>query len=415
MIDRFFRKAHVRRRLEDGPLASVVHVYLGRLAEHGYSTVTIHQYVGAAEHFGRWIARSGRAVTDADAAAVRTFVTEHLPRCRCRAPGTRTAHCVRAGLHQLLAAMGVEWPPERSAAPIGAVIDDFDRHLNDTCGAAVATRRYYLREAGGLLTSVFGVGPVDLRAVTSARARAFVTMRAKDLRPASTNVVVTAVRSFGRYLQLRGFATAAWASSLPRAADWRLARVPRVLTDEQIHALLGAFDRRRAHGRRDYAMTVCLLDLGLRASEVAGLTLDDVDWRCATISLVAGKSRRRSVLPVPDRVARALADYVRYGRPTTSDRALFVGHRPPRGRRVGPAVVRSAVRLAYARAGLDPRLTGTHVLRHTAATRLLQAGVSMKEIADVLRHRSLDTSAIYAKVDMSALAAVALSWPEARS
>jgi integrase len=240
-------------------------------------------------------------------------------------------------------------------------------------------------------------------------------MRGKALTPSSTNSVVNAIRSFIRYLQLRGIGSSAWVAAVPRAAVWRLAQVPEVLTDEEVSAFLAAFDRTCAHGRRDYAIAVCLLDLGLRAGEVADLTLADVDWRAGTLTIAAGKSRRASKVPLPARVARALADYLRHGRPETSDRALFVHHRPPRGRRIGPAVVRSAVRLAYARAGLDSRLTGTHVLRHTAATRMLRAGVSMKEIADVLRHRSLDASAIYTKVDLPELAAVALPWPKVRS
>jgi len=148
-------------------------------------------------------------------------------------------------------------------------------------------------------------------------------MRGKTLTPASVNVVATAVRSFGRYLQLRGIG-AVWIAAVPRAADWRLARIPRVLTDEEVDALLASFDRTRPQGRRDYAIAQCLLGLGLRASEVAGLKLADVDWRAGILTLPAGKTRRASRLPLPASVARALADYLRYGRPKTSDRALFV-------------------------------------------------------------------------------------------
>jgi site-specific recombinase XerD len=261
----------------------------------------------------------------------------------------------------------------------------------------------------------FGDGPVDLQKLTLGRARAFIAMRAKSLSPASTNVVVTATRSFLRYLQFRGIGTAAWIDAVPRAAVWSLAQLPRTLTDTEVDAIVASFDRTRGQGRRDYAIALCMIDLGLRAGEVARLTVDDVDWRGLTVTIAPGKTRRGGIMPLPARLARALANYLRYGRPTTQERSLFVHHRPPRGRGVGPEAVRSAIRLAYARAGLDPRLTGTHVLRHTAATRLLRAGVAMKEIADVLRHRSLDTTAIYAKVDFSALTRVALPWPEVQS
>jgi len=150
----------------------------------------------------------------------------------------------------------------------------------------------------------------------------------------------------------------------------------------------------------------------MRAGEVAAITLDDIDWRAKTLAIPADKSRRGTRMPLPAEVATALADYLRRGRSATDDRALFVHHRAPRGAHGDASLVRIAVRRAYARAGLDPRLTGTHVLRHTAATRLLRAGASMKEVAAVLRHRCLDTSAIYTKVDRTALQGVALPWPE---
>ncbi len=417
MIEQVFRKTRVRRRLQDGPLASVAREYLAHLVGRGYAECTVHQYVQATEHFGHWFATKNRAPAQADASSVEEFLGQHLPRCRCPPPRSRGGYTIRAALRQLLVVVrgvGVavaKGPP----LPRDALVNDFERHLIDTCGAAPATRYYYLRETRDFLADRFREGVVDVEAITHADVRGFVTRRAKAISPASANCVATAIRSFIRFLHLRGLASAVLTDAVPRAADWRLARIPRVLTDTEVEAFLGAFDRTRAHGRRNYAIAVCLLDLGLRAGDIGRIKLDDVDWRASALTLAPGKSRRGSCLPMPARVARALADYLRRGRPQTIDRTLFVHDRAPRGKGIGPTAVRSAVRLAYARAGLDPRLTGTHVLRHTAATRLLRAGVSMKEIADVLGHRSIDTSAIYTKVDLSALTAVALPWPEVRS
>jgi site-specific recombinase XerD len=414
MFAKFFSKAHVRLRLEAGPLAAIIPGYLRHLEERGYKRATIHQYVHAAEHFGQWLARSQPRFASVDASLMEDFISKHLPRCRCRTLRGRSVHTIRAALRQLreLYGPGTQRAPRR---PIDAVIDQYDRHLANTCGATAATRHYYVREAGAFLATHFGDGAVDLTQIQPADARVFVTDRAKNLTPASANVVATAIRSFLRFLQLLGIAGRTWVAAVPRAADWRLARIPRVLTDDEVSTFVSAFDRTTPHGRRDFAMALCLLDLGLRAGEVARLKLDDIDWRACTLTLAPGKTRRGACLPMPVRVARALVDYLQRGRPETRERALFVHHRPPRGRPIGPAAVRSAVRLAYLRSGLDRRLTGTHVLRHTAATRLLRAGVSMKEIADLLRHRSLDTSAMYAKVDLVALAGVARPWPEARS
>jgi integrase len=261
-----------------------------------------------------------------------------------------------------------------------------------------------------MLAARFSIGPVTLAALTPTDVRNYVTARARVLTPASANVVSTAIRSYLRFLHLRGLGPVGGAFAVPRAASWRLARLPSILTDDELAELLATFDRATAMGRRNYAITLCLSGLGLRASEVARLTLDDVDWRAGTITVAPSKSRRADRLPLPPYIAEALADYVRHGRPATRVRSIFVHHRAPRGQSGGPSLVRSAVRLAYARAELDTRFTGTHVLRHTAATRLLRSGASMKEVADMLRHRSLDTSAIYAKVDVSALAGVALPW-----
>jgi integrase/recombinase XerD len=227
--------------------------------------------------------------------------------------------------------------------------------------------------------------------------------------------IATAVRSFLRYRQFLGIGDVRAVAAVPRAAQWRLARLPRVLTETELAAFLAAFDRTTAIGRRGYAIALCFTALGLRVGEAARLTLDDIDWRAGLVTLAPGKTRRASQLPLPATVAAALADYLRHGRPVTPSRVLFVHHRAPCGQPLGPSGVRVAVRYAYARAGLGTRFTGTHVLRHTAATRMLRAGVPLKEIADVLRHRSLDTSTIYTKVDLSALTAVALPWPAVQS
>ncbi len=169
-----------------------------------------------------------------------------------------------------------------------------------------------------------------------------------------------------------------------------------------------AFDRSTAMGKRDYAMARCLADLALRCQEVAALRLDNIDWRAGTVCLKQTKSHRVEQLPLPPSVAKALIDYLRQGRPSTSSSAVFVYHRAPVGEGVQKTTVRGAVRRAYTRAGLA--WSGTHILRHTAATRMLQGGASIKAIADVLRHRSIDTTMIYTKVDLPHLSGVAMPW-----
>lgn len=414
MIERFIKRPHVRQRLERSPLASMIGAFVDHLDARGYGKTTAQVYLQAAAHFGRWLQRTRRDLAQADETAVEIFLTRHLPHCRCPTLRIRTRHVVRAALHQLVAvlrAAGALPTTSLAASAADLVVAKFELHLTHTCGAAAATRHYYLREARDLLYTRFGSGPVDLAALTPADVREFVAVRARVLTPAAVNAVSTAVRSFLRFLHLHGCVSGGPAFSLPRAANWRLAGLPATLTNDELTAFLAAFDRTTAIGRRDYAIALCLSGLGLRASEVARLTLDDVDWRAATIAIAPGKGRREDRLPLPAYIAKALVDYMRHGRPETRARFIFVHHRAPLGRGGSASLVRSAVRLAYARVGLDARFTGTHVLRHTAATRILRNGGSMKEVADVLRHRSLDTSAIYAKVDLPMLADVALPWP----
>jgi integrase/recombinase XerC len=196
-------------------------------------------------------------------------------------------------------------------------------------------------------------------------------------------------------------------------AHWSLASLPRALKHAEIERLLASFTISLSSPRRGYAMVRCALDMGLRSSEVAKLMLADIDWRAGTVMLKRTKSRRQDILPLPASTGRALADYIRHERPAGTNPAVFVRHRAPRDQPIGVDAVRRVIGDAYRRIGLSH--TRTHALRHTLARQLLEHGSSLKEVADVLRHRSLNTTLIYAKVDSHQLAAVALPWPGSAS
>lgn len=269
-------------------------------------------------------------------------------------------------------------------------------------------RLRYVRE---FLLDQFDRGPIELARLKASDICRFVTARAASNKPRTAGIIGDCLRSYFRFRRLQGQPTEVLVAAVPRVAHWRLASVPDSLTDTEIENFLNAFDRTSSTGRRDYAMARCLVDLGLRASEVAYIQIKDLNWREGTLRIAKAKAKRTSVLPLPPDTGRAIADYLRFGRPKTETRALFVRHRAPRDEPVGPSLVRNAVRCAYARCGLADQWTGTHVLRHSAASRLLKAGASLKDIADLLRHRSLNTTTIYTKVDLPRLAAVAMPWP----
>lgn len=306
-------------------------------------------------------------------------------------------------------------PPPRARVPAEAIVEDFRAHLERHQALRPSVRRAYSREALGLLRRTFGSrGAIRWKRLTPACVAGFVTWRAHGLKPRTAHAIGTCTRSFLRYAALRGWVDGGLVQAVPRPALWTLADVPRTLTGAQLQRLLAAFDRRRPVGRRDAAMALLMAQLGLRRGEVAGLQLDDVDWRAGALRLQRTKVRRAQALPLPPDVGRALSGYLRRGRPPSASRSVFLTHCTPKGRPLTPGGVGSALKLAFARAGLAvPTVpsSGTHVLRHTAASRMLAGGASLKEVADVLRHRSLSTTALYAKVDVGRLREVALPWP----
>jgi integrase/recombinase XerD len=250
--------------------------------------------------------------------------------------------------------------------------------------------------------------------VSAAEVSNFFARYTAGWKPGSIQSAAASVRSYFRFKAVSGVACRTLAAALPRTVRWRLASVPRALTPQEIAQLLESSDRATRKGRRDYAILRCLVDLGLRGAEVARMTLDEVDWIGGTVR-IHGKARRVDVMPMPRAAAEAIVAYLRQGRPQTCRREVFVP-------------TQAAVRYcdhARSRAPSGARRRGTlrpdrsrvrsHVLRHTLATRLVQRGVPLKEIADLLRHRCVDTTTIYAKVDLPALAAVARPWPGSRS
>jgi integrase/recombinase XerD len=295
-------------------------------------------------------------------------------------------------------------------AAIAAELEDFDRHLMDVRGLAASTRAIRMRHLLDFLTDRFGAGTVTVSALAPADVADFMTRYTAGRAPGSVKATGISLRSYFMLKASRREPTKALIAALPRVALWRLARLPQYLSAAEIERLLNAFDRSSATGKRDFAITRCLLDLGLRRTEVAHLRLDDVDWRTGTLHIQA-KGKRIDILPLPQATGDAITDYLRTGRPQTSRRELFVRHRPPTNAPADLDIIRNAVRYAAKRCGLEHRIRGTHILRHTVAARMVQGGAPFKEIADLLRHRSLDTTTIYAKVDLPALARVALPWP----
>jgi site-specific recombinase XerD len=293
------------------------------------------------------------------------------------------------------------------------ILSDYDGYLQRVCGLAVATRlrrRYFAHE---FVEFVFGSGRIGWKRLCPCHLQMFIARYGRDGRIATARTAAVALRSFLRWLHFRGRIASNLVGAVPRFPRWRLATLPSVMTDDQLKIFLASFGQ-SSTGRRDYAMALCMTDLGLRTAEVADLMLDDMDATAGTLRLSVTKSRLARVLPMTRRLRRAVIAYVRRHRPETDNNHLFVRHRIPVGAAVSRELVRGVMRRAYASVPGCEDWTGTHALRHTAATRLHRAGADLKRVADILGHRSLDTTVIYTKVDFDRLAQVALPWPSGK-
>ena len=389
--------------------------YVRYLAERGYARDTVERYFRSVAHFVHWVSQRDVALCDLSESQVNQFLHVHLPHCRCARQCCRTEVDARAALKHFFAMLGnTQTKPVPSVSTsIAAELAGFERHLIEVRGLANSTCTVRLRDVRQFLVDRFGTSTVRVSTLVSADVVRFVMRRTTGLGPGSVNSVVLSLRSYFRFKASCGTSTTSLIAALPRVALWRLTGLPNFLTPAEIKQLLNAFNRDSATGMRDFAITRCLLDLGLRRAEVAHLRLDDIDWRAGVLR-VRGKGRRTDVVPLPRLTGQAIATYLRDGRPQTTRREVFVRHRPPLNAAASVDLVRSAVRHAADRCGLQQRVRGTHIFRRTIACRMVQRGAPFKEIADLLRHRSLDTTTIYAKVDLLALRRVALPWPGRR-
>jgi integrase len=395
-------------RLHASALAPFVQAYWDRLSDQRYSPYTRRQYLNCIAHFAHWSRRRPFDLQALDQHAA-DFVDRHLPRCTCAAPVQRSRHQVRAALRHLTAVVHAAGVPhdDHCVGLVDSELRRFDDHLLQAKGLAASTRLRRVAIIRALLVMTSNTATPSAEEL-----RRFLTQELSRVSAASGGATTSAVRSYLRFRAFEGDRVEHLLPIVARPAHWRLAPLPQTLSPQEVDQLLGAFPAELASRLRCYALVRCVVDLGLRSSEVIALELDDIDWVAGTVRISKGKSRRVDVLPLPHVTGAAIADYLRSERPRTASRRIFVRHVAPVDVPVAPGVVRRAVREAYRRAGLP--YTRVHILRHTLASRLLATGGTLKEVADVLRHRELDTSLIYAKVDLQRLGAVAMPWPGSR-
>lgn len=386
-----------------GPLAPYAAGFEEDLAEQGYRSASDHLYVMA--QLSRWLLNQGLGAADLSATGVEKFL-----QWRRAAGYVRPLSLSRTSrLVDHLVAIGVvlTFEPAVAVTPVELLIERYRRYLAEERGLSASSIRNYADVAREFLSWPSVDGAPDLEVLTTAEITEFVLSECRRCKVGSAKSMTTRLRSLLRFLNVTGLTSSDLAGAVPSVASWRLASLPKAIDTSDVARLLRSCDRRRMIGRRDFAVLMILSRLGLRAGEVARLQLDSIDWRSGEV-VIHGKGNRQDRLPLPVDVGEAIVGWLRRGRPHCADRSLFTRVRAPQ-QGLSSGGVSMIVRHACGRAGLP--LAGAHRLRHTAATEMLQAGGSLAEVGQVLRHHRAGTTSIYAKVDRRSLIAVVRPWP----
>ncbi len=408
MTNQLFKFRVTLERLRAGPLGRYVEAFAGWLSEQGYSKSSLKYRIRLVGALSRWMHQQDFGVSDLDEQMTVKFL-------KCRGRNRRIHRSDVPTLRSLLEHLrqsGVmpSADPEVDDSEVSRIESDFAKYLTRERRLSKATLVYYLPIVRRLLEERFGTRHILLEEIAPADISRFVLRHARTLSRGRAKLMVTALRSFFRFLRLRGDISVDLAAAVPTVANWRLATLPKWIPPEQVDQLIRSSDQSTISGQRNYAILLLLARLGLRSAEVVAINLDDIDWEAGEIR-VGGKSRRSDRLPLPQDAGEALVRYLRNGRPCCSTRRVFVRTRAPHRGFVDSSAIYSLVRRAFDRAGLKPTQKGPYILRHSLATNMLRKGASLREIGEILRHRKLNTTQIYAKVDLESLRKIAQVWP----
>jgi integrase/recombinase XerD len=399
----------VLSRAPDGPLAAYIGAFAKSRSAQGYAPFSIHRQVLLAACFSHWLKQNG--------VALRYIGSDHSLRyLRYRARRVQPYPGDAAALRYLIeflrdkGLIAAEKISVHPLTPAEHCAQAYAQYLCKVRALARATIVNYVPLIRGFLADRFGDGLVSLSRLSACDVVGFVQRQAPHLHLKRAKLLTTALRSFLRYARYRGEVTLDLAAAVPIVANWSMPSIPRAIGSYQIRQLLASIDRSTETGRRDYAILLLLARLGLRSGEVAFLELDDIDWDAGQVN-VRGKRGQRTALPLPMDVGQAIAAYLRHGRPPSIGRRVFLRGKAPIRGFLSQCAVGSIVRHAIQRAGIQAPTTGAHQFRHALATQMLRRGASLTEIGEILRHRSPQTTTIYAKVDLKALRTLALPWP----
>jgi len=411
MLKFYVESAAKRERLLDGPFKTVVEPLACWLHDQGYAKSTGARWFKDICRFNGWFNTSGYRGKPVSEKHVQRYL-EECGSCKGSAYAPTTGKTGKRSLFPRLLALlreGESPVPTKTVSALPIPLEEFEKHLADWYGASQGTIKRHRKHAEEFHAFAFGKAKPNWNAVKPGKVLDFIR-RQVETNPTRPRDIIGCLRCYFRYLRVRGHDTTALLDALPRLRRERRPLPERLLSPAHVKQWLAGFDRSTAEGLRNYAMAVCLADLGVRVGDLAALCLDDVNWRNGTIRIPNSKTGRSYWLPLPARTGKAIAEYLHRGRPKNTRRELFLRHKTPTNVPLSPVMIDRRMRQVAKQQGIP--WFGVHALRHTAATRMRSGGASLKEIADVLGHVNLGSTAIYAKIDLQELAKVALPWPE---
>ncbi len=403
MNARFNPRPQDLQRLQVGPIGPHLSGFAALVSDQGYSSVTGWLKVRLVAKLSRWLVQRRLPLRELNEARITTFFKIRWKHLKRHVGDQATMALLLGHLRQ----SNVVPLPAALDSDIDLICADYEGFLLRERSVMPSSAEKYLKAARRFLSDRFPSGRIYLKRLRAKDVTEFLLRDTSNLSQRSVQLTATVLRSFLNFLFQKGRIAANLAAVVP-SVPHRLAELPHYLEPWEVEKVLKSCDRRRKIGKRDYAIFLLLARLGLRAGEVAQLTLDDIDWRAGEL-LVRGKGARVDRLPLLQDVGQALADYLQRARPGCSSRRLFIQCKAPFQGFAGPQCVSNLVRVALIRLRLSPH-RGAHVLRHSLATGLLRNGASLAQIGQVLRHQLPQTTEIYAKVDFGALRPLALRW-----
>lgn len=401
-----------KRKMLISSFDKAIHRLDENLSATGHSKRVSEDYIRVIKHFFYWYNHSA-GPEEVSEATIKEFY-DHFGSCTCSIPGRgsyRLCHAALNNFLRILREMDLVSPACKPVLPEDKILQMFQEHLTKVQGLTETSSSVYVRHLRPFLQNICIREMFPFNELSAKDVEMSVLRRATQYKPKTTKLYCTALRAFFRFLKLSGKINRPLENAVPTVPDWTLSSIPKYLSEQQIAVFLSSFDVHTILGIRNRAMAMFMAEMGLRAGEVANLKFGDINWQQSSMKIYNTKSRRIDCLPLTLETGKALVAYLKK-RPQTQTRHVFISLATPVGNPLTASAVRIAMRRTFKRCYPEKSTYGSHILRHSLATRMLNKGATFKEIADVLRHRNIETTAIYAKVDLKNLKHAALPWPE---